>query len=111
MVGYLEYLRNHSFRKANIAIGFGVLTGLIEIALFGFDTSDTEQYVLTASMFLVTLVTLFGQYEVQYRRERRAEQRVRTGQRLAPTAAQPLDLPELEDVVARWPAAEGGRVE
>lgn len=107
-----RFLGEHDFRKANIAGGFAMIAMLLGLLAFGRDASETEQGIVGVGIFAAALASLFVQYELEYRRERRAERRSRTARnRLAPTVAQPLDLTELEDVVARWPAAEGGRVE
>jgi ABC-type transport system involved in cytochrome c biogenesis permease component len=65
-------LRNHSFRKANISIGFAFVAMVIGVMVVGRGATETEAQVLGASIFVTAFIALFVQYELEYRRERRS---------------------------------------
>ncbi len=68
-------LRNHSFRKANIAVGVSIMVAVTGALVVGRHPSDTESLVLAGSIFGSMLIALFAQYEWEYRMRRRRSER------------------------------------
>lgn len=64
-------LRNHSFRKANIAVVIAVTAMAAGRLALGRDASDAEVQLVTLGGFAVMIVALFTQYELEHRRDRR----------------------------------------
>jgi hypothetical protein len=72
-------LRDHSFRKANIAVGIAATAMAIGRIAFGRDASDIEVQLVTIASFAIMIVAVFAQYELEYRRERRSDGDDRSG--------------------------------
>jgi hypothetical protein len=65
-------LRNHSFRKAHIALAIAAPLMVIGRIALGSDASEAEVQVVTLLSFGVMIAAVIIQYELEYRRERRS---------------------------------------